>query len=309
MRNNAHMSSGYHQHGPMDSEHNHARQKASIKVLGFSVVLTLSFAAVEFAAGLISGSIALLADAGHMVTDSSALFIALAAQLIATRPPTTRSSYGFGRVEVLAALLNALAMLGVVIWIGSQAIERFGNPREIAGDTVIVVAAIGLVVNLLVAWLLSKDKESINTRAALVHVMGDLLGSVAAITSGVVIYFTGWTPIDPLLSLFVCALILRSTASLFKGTFRILMDQVPESVSYERVAQDLSKVETIIAVHNLHIWESAPGQVLLTAHLEIRDLSRWPQTLATALTLLRERHGIDHATLQPELSTSYAEAS
>lgn len=300
------MSSGYHHHGPLDSKHNHARQSASIKILGFSIVITLGFAAVEFAAGLISGSIALLADAGHMVTDSSALLIALLAQLIATRPPTSRSSYGFGRIEVLAALLNSAAMVAIVAWIASQAIERFSAPREIAGETVIIVAAIGLVVNLLVAWLLSKDRESINTRAALVHVMGDLLGSVAAITSGAVIYFTGWTPIDPLLSLFVCMLIARSTYSLMKGAFRILMDQVPESVDFEKVAQDLSTLAGVSAVHNLHIWESAPGEVLLTAHLEIRDLSCWPQTLANAVALLRERHGIDHATLQPELSTSCA---
>jgi cobalt-zinc-cadmium efflux system protein len=304
MENNAAMSSGFHHHGPMDSEHDHVRQKASVRILGFSIAITLGFAAVEFFAGLISGSIALLADAGHMVTDSSALLIALIAQIIATRPPTARSSYGFGRIEVLAALLNSIAMLGIVAWIGGQAIDRLGNPREIAGGTVMVVAAIGLVVNILVAWMLSKDRDSINTRAALVHVLGDLLGSVAAITSGVVIYFSGWTPIDPLLSLFVCLLILRSTFSLFKSTFRILMDQVPESVDFEKVAKDLSGLESIVAVHNLHIWESSPGQVLLTAHLEINDLARWPQTLADALALLRKRHGIDHATLQPELSTS-----
>ncbi len=303
MENNASMS-GYHHHGPHDSEHHHARQKASVKVLGFSVAITLGFAGVEFAAGLISGSIALLADAGHMVTDSTALFIALLAQLIATRPPTSRSSYGFGRVEVLAALINSAAMLGIVIWISSQAIDRFANPREIAGQTVMVVAVIGLAVNLIVAWLLSKDRESINTKAALIHVMGDLLGSVAAITSGAVIYFTGWTPIDPLLSLFVCALILRSSYALVKNVIRILMDQVPESVNFEQVAKDLSALETIVTVHNLHIWESAPGQVLLTAHLETNDLSRWPQTLAQAVEMLRKRHGIDHATLQPELTTS-----
>lgn len=303
MENNAVMS-GYHHHGPMDSEHDHARQKASIKVLGFSVAITLGFAGVEFAAGLISGSIALLADAGHMVTDSSALFIALLAQLISTKAPNARSSYGYGRVEVLAALLNSAAMLGIVIWIASQAIDRFANPREIAGETVMLVAVIGLAVNLVVAWLLSKDSESINTKAALIHVMGDLLGSVAAITSGAVIYFTGWTPIDPLLSLFVCALILRSSYGLLKSVIRILMDQVPDSVSFEQVAKDLSKLDTIVTVHNLHIWESAPGQVLLTAHLEVNDLARWPQTLSKAVDMLRERHGIDHATLQPELTTS-----
>ena len=294
--------SGFHHHGPMDSEHDHARQTASIRALGFSIAITLGFAGVEFAAGLISGSIALLADAGHMVTDSSALLIALLAQLIATRAPTSRSSYGYGRVEVLAALLNSAAMLGIVVWISSQAIERFANPREIAGGTVMIVAFIGLGVNLIVAWLLSKDRDSINTKAALIHVMGDLLGSVAAITSGAVIYFTGWTPVDPLLSLFVCALILKSSYSLLKSVIRILMDQVPESVDFEQVAKDLSHLDTVVAVHNLHIWESAPGQVLLTAHLEINNLSRWPEILVQAVDLLRERHGIDHATLQPELS-------
>lgn len=306
MENNAAMSSGYHHHGPGDSPNNHARQSASVKILGFSIAITLGFAAVEFAAGLISGSIALLADAGHMVTDSSALFIALLAQIIATRPPNSRSSYGYGRVEVLAALVNAMAMLGIVLWIGGQAIERFANPREIAGDTVMLVAVIGLAVNLLVAWLLSKDSKSINTRAAFIHVMGDLLGSVAAITSGAVIYFTGWTPIDPLLSLFVCALILRSSYALLKSVMRILMDQVPESVSFDQVARDLSGLDTIVTVHNLHIWESAPGEVLLTAHLEVNDLSRWPEILEKATALLRDRHGIGHATLQPELATSRA---
>lgn len=304
--NNAPMSSGYHHHGPLDSARNHARQQVSLKILGFSVAITLGFAVVEFAAGLISGSIALLADAGHMVTDSSALFIALLAQLIATKPPNSRSSYGYGRIEVLAALVNSMAMMGIVIWIGSQAIDRFGAPRDIAGGTVILIASIGLVVNLLVAWLLSKDRESLNTRAALVHVLGDLLGSVAAIASGVVIYFTGWTPIDPLLSLFVCALILRSTYALLKGALRILMDQVPESVNYEKVAKDLSGLANVSAVHNLHIWESAPGEVLLTAHLEVKDLSLWPQTLADALKVLHEGHGIDHVTLQPEPAISYA---
>lgn len=306
MENNGGMSSGYHHHGPGDSPNNHARQSASVKILGFSIAVTLGFAAVEFAAGLISGSIALLADAGHMVTDSSALFIALLAQIIATRPPNSRSSYGYGRIEVLAALLNAMAMLGIVAWIGGQAIERFANPREIAGDTVMLVAAIGLAVNLLVAWLLSKDRKSINTQAAFVHVLGDLLGSVAAITSGAVIYFTGWTPIDPLLSLFVCVLILRSSYALLKSVLRILMDQVPESVSFDQVAKDLSTLDTIVTVHNLHIWESAPGEVLLTAHLEINDLSRWPEILEKATVLLRDRHGIGHATLQPELATSRA---
>ncbi|NDH55147.1 MAG: alpha/beta fold hydrolase [Burkholderiaceae bacterium] len=172
---------------------------------------TLGFAFVEFFAGLISGSLALMSDAGHMVTDSAALGLAILAQYIARRPPSAKHSFGFGRAEALAAFVNSLVMVGLVIWIVIEAVSRIQDPHPVSGMTVTIVAALGLAVNLIVAWVLSRDQKSVNTRAALVHVMGDLLGSIAALVSGVVIQLTGWMPIDPILSIFVALLILKST--------------------------------------------------------------------------------------------------
>ena len=152
---------------------------------------TLGFAFVEFFAGLISDSLALMSDAGHMVTDSAALGLAILAQYIARRPPSAKHSFGFGRAEALAAFVNSLVMVGLVIWIAIEAVSRIQDPHPVSGMTVTIVAALGLAVNLIVAWVLSRDQKSVNTRAALVHVMGDLLGSIAALVSGVVIQLTG----------------------------------------------------------------------------------------------------------------------
>ena len=301
------MSSPLHHHDSQDALRGHARERANSRILGLAVGLTLFFAVVEFIVALVSGSVALMADAGHMVTDSTALLLALLAQIIAMRPPSDTSSYGFGRIEALSAFVNSLVMLGVIAWIGITAFDRLQNPRDIAGQTVMIVAGIGLLINLLVAWLLSKDQDSINTKAALVHVMGDLLGSIAAIASGLIIVLTGWTPIDSLLSIFVCALILKSTLILLKNSYRILMEHVPESVDFQAVGKDLLSPVAIRAVHNLHVWEISPGHIALSAHLEMTDLSAWPTVLRDLQTLLREKHGIDHATLQPELTMAAPE--
>ncbi len=289
-----------HRHGPLDALTGHTRTSISLRALGLAVLLTLGFAGVEFFAALMSGSIALMADAGHMVTDATSLFLALVAQIIALRPPSDKSSYGHGRIEALAAFVNSVAMLGIVAWISIEAIQRFSAPREITGQMVMIVAAIGLGINVLVAWVLSKDQDSLNTKAALIHVLGDLLGSVAALASGLVIYLTGWTPIDPLLSLFVCVLILRSTLNLLKTSAGILLEHVPESVDFRRVADDLKAMPGICAVHNLHIWEISPGHIALTAHLEISEIGQWATTLQRIQDMLRRDHGIDHATVQPE---------
>lgn len=297
------MEPDLHRHDTFDAALSHAREKVSVKALGLAAALTIGFAGAEFFAALISGSIALMADAGHMVTDSTALFLALAAQFISRKAPTETSSYGHGRIEALAAFVNSIAMLGIALWIAIEAINRFGSPHDISGGMVMVVAGLGLVVNLIVAWVLSRDQESLNTKAALVHVLGDLLGSVAALASGAVISLTGWTPIDPLLSILVCLLILKSTFALLKSSYRILMEHVPESVSFRKVAHDLREVHSVKHVHNLHIWETSPGHITLTAHLEVSDFSVWPKTLHAIQHMLREKHGIDHATLQPELAS------
>ena len=287
-------------HRDQDAMKDHARLAKSIRTLGWAVTLTLSFAAVEFFTGMISGSIALVADAGHMLTDSLSLFLALMAQIIARRPPSAKSSYGYSRIEALAAFVNSLFMLGIVAWIGSEAIGRFMHPQAVIGEMVMIVAAIGLLINVVIAWMLSRDDKNMNTRAALVHVMGDLLGSVAALLSGAVITFTGWTPIDPMLSLFVCALILRSTVLLLQASYKVLMEHVPDSVDFNQVGADLKAIDGIHDVHNLHIWEMSPGHIALTGHVELEDIALWPGVLTQCVRLLREKHGIDHVTIQPD---------
>ena len=165
---------------------------------------------------------------------------------------------------------------------------------------VLIVAALGACINIAVAWVLSRDTESINTRAALVNVMGDLLGSVAAIAAGAIIYFTGWVRIDPILSIFVSLLILRSTSSILRESYHFLMEGVPHAIDYVQVGADMAAVEGVLAVHDLHVWDMSPGHPALIGHVEIRGLEQWPTVLEALRAMLRERHGIDHVTLQPE---------
>ncbi|OWW18487.1 cation diffusion facilitator family transporter [Noviherbaspirillum denitrificans] len=294
-------SSHLHAHRAGDSSHHHVAEGRSPKILAGSVLLTLFFAAVEVIAGFWSNSLALISDAGHMITDSTALGLALLAQYIASRPPSPRHSFGFGRAEALAALINALAMLGVVGWIAFEAVQRFAAPEPVQGKTVFVVAAIGLVINLMVAWLLSRDQKSVNTRAALVHVIGDLLGSVAALVAGAVIYLTGWLTIDPLLSLAVSGLILKSTIGVLGESYHVLMEGVPHDIDYLKVGDDIAAIKGVLSVHDLHVWEMSAGHPALIGHLEVRDLQEWPTVLRQIKAMLVEKHGIDHVTLQPEM--------
>jgi len=294
-------ASHLHAHRAGDSAHQHVAEGRSPGILAGAVLLTLTFAAIEAIAGFWSNSLALISDAGHMVTDSTALGLALLAQYIATRPPSPRHSFGFGRAEALAAFINALAMLGIVGWIVVEAAQRFADPEPVQGKAVFIVAAIGLVINLMVAWLLSRDRKSVNTRAALVHVMGDLLGSVAALVAGAVIYLTGWLTIDPLLSLLVSGLILKSTLHVLADSYHVLMEGVPNDIDYLQVGEDIAKVDGVISVHDLHVWEMSAGHPALIGHLVIRNLQEWPEVLRDIKAMLVARHGIDHVTLQPEM--------
>ena len=293
-------SAHLHAHHAGDAKHVHVAEGRSRFALGFALVLTLCFAVVEVTAGFLSNSLALISDAGHMVTDAAALGLALLAQMIAKRPPSARHSFGFGRAEALAAFVNGLAMLAVVAWIVFEAVRRFAAPLPVAGATVLIVAAIGLAINLGVAWLLSRDQDSINTRAALVHVMGDVLGSVAALVAGAVIYLTGWMQVDPLLSVLVSLLILTSPISILRESYHSLMEGVPHAIDYLSVGADLATVPGVLSVHDLHVWDMSPGQPALIGHLEIHSLQEWPQVLDAVKAMLLARHGIDHVTLQPE---------
>ena len=289
-----------HAHLDGDASHTHVIEGRSQLALGVALGLTLLFAVIEVITGFISNSLALISDAGHMVTDAAALGLALLAQAIAKRPPSSRHSFGFVRAEALAAFVNSLAMLALVAWIAWEAVQRLLHPEPVQGGVVLVVAAIGASINLLVAWVLSRDNQSINTRAALVNVMGDLLGSLAAIASGAIIYFTGWVRVDPILSIFVALLILRSTSGILRESYHFLMEGVPHEIDYLEVGADLKAIDGVLDVHDLHVWDMSPGHPALIGHLEIASLEQWPTVLAAVRAMLRDKHGIDHVTLQPE---------
>jgi cobalt-zinc-cadmium efflux system protein len=281
--------------------HSHGTHEGGHGKLLLALLLTLSFAGIEALTGWWSGSLALLSDAAHMFTDSSALGLAAGAAWLARRPPSIRHSYGLVRAEVLAALFNSLMMLVLLGYIVHEAIDRFNAPHAINGDAVIGVAAIGLGINLLVAWILSRGEHTLNSRAAMLHVLGDALGSVAAISAGIVIVTTGWTPIDPLLSLLVAMLILVSALRLLREVVHVLMEGVPLQIRLESVGRDLATLPGVQRVHDLHIWTLSSGTIALSAHLDIRDLASWLHILAAARDMLAKQHGIAHITLQPEV--------
>lgn len=293
-----------HEHHGAGHSHAHPGQPQHGSTLLAALLLTFAFAGVEALAGWWAGSLALLADAVHMLTDGSSLALAAAAAWLARRPPSLRHSYGFARAEVLAALVNSVLMLVLLGFIVHEAIGRIGTPRDIQGGTVVGVAVIGLMVNLVVAWLLSRGAQTLNSRAAMLHVLGDALGSVAAIVAGLVILITGWTPIDPLLSMLVAALILVSALRLVHEAVHILMEGVPFDLQLDTIGRELAALDGVLRVHDLHVWTLASGSIALSAHVEVRTLDDWPRILDAARHVLDAHHGIHHVTLQPETLTA-----
>lgn len=287
-----------HHHG-----HDHAHRQGGTGVSYLpSLLLTLVYAFVELAGGLWSGSLALASDAGHMFSDALALGLAAVAAQLARRPPGLKHSYGLARAEVLGAALNGLLMLGIIVFLVVHAVERLLEPRPVIAVAVMAIAAIGLLINGAVAYMLSRGQTDLNTRAALIHVLGDLLSSLAAVIAGAVIYVTGWVLIDPILSLVIAGLILITTLRLLRDTLHVLMEGVPAAVDLADIGASLASINGVARVHDLHVWSIGSARAALSAHLEILQLDEWPRILEGSRTLLHERYEIDHVTLQPELA-------
>jgi len=292
-----------HDHHHDDHGHGHHHHSATGNKLYFALGLTLSFAVVEAIGGWLSGSLALLSDAGHMLTDAAALLLAAFAGWLSKKPPTKKHSYGLMRAEIVAALVNGLFMLLIVFGIIQAAFNRFQEPSSIDALSVIIVASIGMLINIAVAWVLSRGEENLNTKAALLHVMADLLGSVAALFSGIIIYFTDWLIIDPLLSLLICVLILFSTYHLLKEVLNVIMEAVPAHIDLQQVGISMASSEQVVSVHDLHIWTLSSGKVALSAHIVLHDMKNWSAVLAELQKLLHDQFSIEHVTLQPETPT------
>ena len=289
-----------HTHNHLHEHHDHHAADAGSRLV-WALLLTLGFAVVEAFSGFWSGSLALLGDAGHMVTDSASLGFAAFAVWLGKRPPSRRHTYGLGRVETLAALLNVVFMIVVIVVLSVAAIHRVLQPTAVNGEAVTAVAIVGLLINVGVAWLLMHGEQTMNTRGALLHVLGDLLGSVAALVAGAVIMFTGWTPIDPLLSLLISVLVLGSSLRLLREVLRALLEGVPAYLSVDAIGQALAAVPGVSSVHDLHVWTLSSNRIALSAHLLVECFSQWPEVLASARHVLH-RQGIEHVTLQPESS-------
>ena len=297
--NHQHRTDQYsgHSHAP-HRESNGSRFGSGALLAG--LCLTLIFAVVELVSGWVFGSLALMSDSGHMFSDATALAIAVVASRIALRPPGSKHTYGFARAEVVAAFINGLLLLAIVVTIFVEAVRRLQNPQPVSGAGVMIVAALGLVVNFGVLYLLGHGERNLNTRAATLHVLGDLIGSVAALTAGAVIYVTGWKPIDPLLSIVISVLILVSTVRMLREALHVLMEGVPLEIDLSDVGNALAEIEGVHSVHDLHIWTIASGHIALSAHVDVNQLESWPAMLEKIRSLAWSRFRIDHVTVQPE---------
>lgn len=266
----------------------------------YALLLTFGFAAAEVIAGVWANSLALLGDAGHMATDGLAFGVAAVAARIALKPASAHHSYGLGRAEVMAALFNTLFMLAIVAAIVVEALLRLRQPPSVHAPVVMLVGAIGLLINFGIYRVLQRGESNLNMRASLLHVMGDLLGSLAALVSGVVIFFSGWLYIDPLLSLFIAALILISSLRLLGETSRVLLEGVPRGLDLTEIGRSMAGVTGVRSVHDLHVWSLSSREVSLSAHVVIDDMRDWQEVLVRIREHLQQRYAITHATLQPE---------
>jgi|SRR3954468_5958685 len=283
-------------HHPHD--HHHHRPDHPGWSLRGAAALTIAFAVVEALGGWWTGSLALLSDAGHMFTDGAALALGALAAWMARRPPSQRHSYGLGRAEVVAALVNAAAMLVIVIALAYESIVRLKTPTAVNGGVAAGIAAVGLMLNL---WVIRRlHGHDMNTRAARLHVVGDALGSVAALGAGTVIYFSGWTLVDPMASLAICVLIAVSSVRLLRESTHALMEGVPHGLSVEVIGAEMARIDGVLSVHDLHVWQISGSRIALSAHIVVRSMGHWERLLVELQARLHDKFGIDHITLQPE---------
>jgi cobalt-zinc-cadmium efflux system protein len=283
---------------PQPHSHDHAHGSGG--ALRAAAALTIGFAAVEALGGWWTGSLALLSDAGHMVTDGAALGLGALAAWVARRPPSSRHSYGLGRAEVIAALVNAAAMLVIVALVGHEAFLRLQQPAPMKGGATALIALAGLGVNVLILRRLSPHGHDMNARAARLHVIGDALGSLAALASGLAVAVGGWTRVDPVASLVICALIAASALRLTRESLHALMEGVPRGLAVEDIGREMASVEGVISVHDLHVWTLSGSRTALSAHVVVASLPHWDRTLFALQERLRDKFRIEHVTLQPE---------
>jgi cobalt-zinc-cadmium efflux system protein len=296
-----------HEEARAHEEHDHGAdlREASRKRLWWTLAINLAFLLIEFVGGLLTGSLALLADAGHMLTDVLAMALAIFVAHLATRPATPERTFGFLRAEVIGAFINGGTLILIVGMVFLEAIRRFVHPPQVQGAGMLIIAFAGLLANLGSAWVLSGNrKDNLNVEGAFLHMLSDALGSVGAVLAGAVILATGWMPADPLVSIVIGLLILWSSIGLLRRTLAILIHATPANLDFSEILAALEANEHVAAVHDLHIWLVTSGFPVLTAHIWLKpmcsDPACWKQCLRELQDMLRERFDIEHVTLQLE---------
>lgn len=313
----SHSHSGHnhsHDHGH-GHNHSHSHENTNIKVLIFSFILTFIVMFVEFVGGYITNSLALISDAGHMLSDSISLVIAIWAVYLGNKKSDPKKTFGYKRVETIAAFVNGITLAFVSLVIFKEGITRFFVPVQVHQDQMILIALIGMSVNLLTAFILySRSKENLNIKGAFLHTISDLLGSVGAVGAGLIIKYTGWLYADSLISIIIAILIFQSSINLIRDTFNTLMEGTPRNIDFEKVVESIKKIDYVDDIHDLHIWSMNESKIYLTAHIVISDLSDrdYEQTKIVREQIRKTLHdnfNIEHSTLEFELSKCYQDCN
>lgn len=289
----------HHEHG----HHHHHHGDGSKRSLTIALVITGGVFVAELIGGIVTNSLALLSDAAHMFSDVAALLLSLIAIWLSRKPATLRRTFGLHRAEVLAALFNALTLILVTLYIFWEAYERFQDPPQVQSGLMLVVAVIGLLANLISAWFLARGgehKHNLNVRGALLHVLGDALGSVGAIGAALVIMFTGWKYADPIISVIIGVLVLISSFRLLKDTVLVLLEVVPAQIDLGEVKEAMRSVPHVQHVYDLHVWTITSGFLSMSGHVVIGEESKSDQVLRNLEAVLKERFGLTHTTIQIE---------
>ena len=299
-RSHAHKDHGHGPHGHSHAAHSHAPSaNADRRWLTVALALIAAFMAAEVIAGLIAGSLALLSDAAHMLTDAASIALALLAAHLAARPAKGHYTFGFGRAEIVSAQINGVALFVLAGVIAVEGIRRLDNPHNIDATIVIAVGALGALVNIAAFWALSRaERQSLNIAGARAHVLADLYGSVAAISAGSIIALGGPTQIDALAALTVAALMIGSGSSLLRAATRVLLEAAPAGLNPDEIGQTLAAMTGIVEIHDLHVWEVTSGFVALAAHVTVAPDDDCHLRRRELQTLLHERFDIRHTTLQ-----------
>lgn len=295
-----------HSHDNDKHSHNHShdhKHNANKKALSISFVLIAGFMFVEFIGGYLTNSLALISDAGHMLSDAVALGLSLSALIFGAKAATSSKTYGYKRFEILAALLNGIVLVLLSIFIFKEAIDRLSSPPQVIGQGMMIISTIGLIINIIVAYILhskGSTEDNLNVKSAFLHVIGDLLGSVGAIIAAILIMLFGWYIADPIASMIVSVLVLYSGWKVLKDSVNILMEAKPSNIDTQDVINFLRSIDDVESVHDLHIWMITSDFAVMTVHLKVKKEANRDQILEKAKQYITEKFGIQHVTIQIE---------